>query len=219
MLKGASVDVLYLPGVSQMYPPGFQTEVTVAKVTGGLCGRSRPGHFSGVTTVVAKLLNAVKPHLAVFGEKDFQQLVTIRRMVTDLDLDVEIVGCPIVREDDGLAMSSRNRYLSPQERQAARSLSLALSEARDLTARGERRTAVLIERVRAVLEAEPLIQVDYTELVDAETLQPVTEIARPALLALAAVVGTTRLIDNTVLGGEGSGVSAAGRQAASGGWV
>jgi pantoate--beta-alanine ligase len=219
MLEGAGVDVLYLPGVAQMYPPGFQTEVTVTTVTAGLCGRSRPGHFKGVTTVVAKLLNAVKPHLAVFGEKDFQQLVTIRRMVADLDLDVQIVGCPIVREADGLAMSSRNRYLSPEERQAARALSSALSGARDLSARGERRPSVLIEHVRTVLAGEPRMRTDYIELVDAETLQAVTEIGRPALLALAVLVGTTRLIDNTVLAGESLGVAAAGREVSRGGWV
>jgi len=199
MLEEAGVDALYLPKTTTMYPDGFQSEVRVAGVTSGLCGRSRHGHFNGVTTVVAKLFNVVKPHLAVFGEKDFQQLVTIRRMATDLDFDVEVVGLPIVREEDGLAMSSRNRYLSSEERQAALSLSKALAEAREMVAGGECRAPVVLEWVRAALETQPLVRVDYVELVDVETMQPVTEVADSALLALAAMVGETRLIDNTVL--------------------
>jgi pantoate--beta-alanine ligase len=205
MLEQAGVDVLYLPGVSDMYPSGFQTEVTVTEVTAGLCGRSRPGHFRGVTTVVAKLFNAVKPHLAVFGEKDFQQLVAIRRMTTDLDFDIEIRGLPTVREPDGLAMSSRNKYLSREGRQAALSLWRALAEARKLVVIGERRAAVLIERVLTILRAEPLVQVDYVELVDIETMRPLMHVEGPALLAIAAKVGATRLIDNTVLSPSGSG--------------
>jgi len=207
MLSEAGVDVLFLPAVSEVYPRGFQTEVTVRQVTAGLCGRSRPGHFVGVTTVVAKLFNGVKPHLAVFGEKDFQQLVTVRRMVADLDFDLEIVGVPIVREADGLAMSSRNRYLTPAQRQAALALSRALTEARALLAAGERQAAALLERTRSVLAGEPSLRVDYVELVDTQALEPVAEVDRPSLLALAVKVGETRLIDNTVLARDGVDVS------------
>ena len=200
-LRECGVDVLYLPSAAAMYPPGFQTEVTVTGVTQGLCGRSRPGHFRGVTTVVAKLFNAVKPHVAVFGEKDFQQLLTIRRMVADLDFDVEVLGMPIVREPDGVAMSSRNAYLSAPERRAARCLSRALDTARAAFEAGERRSAALLEKARAVLDAETLARVDYAEIVDAETAQPAGTVDRPALLALAVFIGKTRLIDNAVLGG------------------
>ncbi len=198
-LRAAGVDILYLPTAAEMYPEGFQTEVTVTGVTKGLCGRSRPGHFRGVTTVVAKLFNAVKPHVAVFGEKDFQQLVTIRRMVADLDFGIEIVGMPIVRESDGVAMSSRNAYLSVPERVAARCLARALTAARDAVRAGERNAAAVRGCARAIIDAEPLARVDYVELVDAATLQDVPRIDRPALLALAVYVGRTRLIDNTVL--------------------
>lgn len=199
-LEGAGVEVLYRPGAEDMYPQGFQTEVTVSGVTAGLCGRSRPGHFRGVTTVVAKLFNAVKPHVAVFGAKDFQQLAAIRRMAADLDFGIEIVGVPIVREDDGLAMSSRNDYLSPPERAAARCLRRALAAGQGAFTAGARRAGDVLAPVRAALAAEPLARVDYAELVDAETIEPVDTVDRPVLLALAVFVGSTRLIDNTVLG-------------------
>src|SRR5262249_46445107 len=183
-----------------MYPPGFQTEVTVSKVTAALCGRSRRGHFRGVTTVVAKLFHAVKPHVAIFGEKDFQQLTTIRRMVADLDFGIEIVGMPILREVDGLAMSSRTANLSLDERTAARSLSRALAAGRDAVAAGTRSADAVLARVHAVLSSERLARIDYAELVDAETIEPIETIEkRPALLALAVFVGRTRLIDNAVL--------------------
>jgi pantoate--beta-alanine ligase len=198
-LNAAGVDVLYLPAAAEMYPPGFQTEVTVAGVSGGLCGRSRPGHFKGVTTVVTKLFNAVKPHVAVFGEKDFQQLAVIRRMANDLDTGIEVVGAPIVREADGVAMSSRNAYLSAGEREAARCLSRALATARAAVASGTRRTADVLTSVRAVLDAEQLARVDYAEIVDVDGLEPLEEIRDRALVALAVFVGRTRLIDNTIL--------------------
>ena len=198
-LEGAGVEALYLPTTEAVYPAGFQTEVTVTKVSAGLCGRSRPGHFRGVTTVVTKLFNAVRPHVAVFGEKDFQQLAVIRRMTADLDLGVEIIGMPIVREADGVAMSSRNAYLSAPERTAARCLSRALAAGRAAFRSGARPADAVLERVRAVLAAEPLARVDYAELVDAESIEPVATIERPALLALAVYIGRTRLIDNTVL--------------------
>jgi len=198
-LEGAGTDVLFLPTAAELYPPNFQTSVEVAHVTRGLCGASRPTHFRGVTTVVAKLFLAVKPHVAVFGAKDFQQLVTVRQMVRDLNFDVEIVGAPIVREPDGLAMSSRNAYLSADERLAARCLSQALARAQDAFAAGERAAARLRQLARNHIEAEPLARIDYVEVVDAGTLEPVDTVARPALLALAVFFGSTRLIDNCLL--------------------
>ena len=200
LLTGAGCDLLYLPQASEMYPEGFQTSVTVEHVTRGLCGESRPGHFRGVTTVVAKLFNAVRPHVAVFGEKDFQQLVAIRRMVRDLDFDIEIIGGPIVREADGVAMSSRNAYLSPDERVAARCLSRALAAAQAAVQQGERASAVLLDRARAVLAAEPRARIDYVTIADPDSLRPVDRIDGPTLLALAVFIGNTRLIDNTILG-------------------
>ena len=198
-LVDAGVDVLYRPSADAMYPSEFQTEVSVKRMTRGLCGHARPGHFQGVTTVVAKLFNAVKPHVAVFGQKDFQQLAVIRRMAEDLDMGIEIVGAPIVRESDGLAMSSRNVYLRGAERTAARVLSRALGAARDAFAAGERHAAAVCDRAQAVLAAEPLARVEYLELVDAETLEPIDRLDRPTLLALAVFIGRTRLIDNVVL--------------------
>ncbi|MCX8071124.1 MAG: pantoate--beta-alanine ligase [Candidatus Binatia bacterium] len=198
-LEAAGVDVLFFPEASELYPPGFQTTVEVSEVTRGLCGISRPTHFRGVTTVVAKLFLAVKPHVAVFGAKDFQQLVTVKQMVRDLNFDVEIIAGPIVREADGLAMSSRNAYLTPEERQAARVIPESLAEARRAFAAGESSAERLREIVIRRLSAEPRARVDYVEVVDAETLQPVTAIERAALLAIAAFFGRTRLIDNCVL--------------------
>ncbi len=198
-LAGAGVEVLYLPTAEGMYPAEFQTEVTVTRMTNGLCGRARPGHFRGVTTVVSKLFNAVRPHVAVFGEKDYQQLAVLRRMALDLDTGVEVVGMPIVREPDGVAMSSRNAYLSADERRAARCLSRALAAGREAWANGRRRAAEVLASVSGVLASEPLARVDYAELVDADTLEPLDAIERPALLALAVFIGRTRLIDNTVL--------------------
>lgn len=203
LLDGEGVDVLFLPSADEMYPPGFQTTVAVEQVTQGLCGASRPGHFRGVTTVVSKLFLAVKPHVALFGEKDFQQLVTIRRMVRDLNFDVEVVAGPIVRESDGLAMSSRNVYLSPEQRAAARVLSRSLAVAREAVARGERDSGRIVSTVRALIEAEPGARIDYVELVDTEDLRPIGRIERPALLALAVFFGSTRLIDNCTLSPEG----------------
>jgi pantoate--beta-alanine ligase len=198
-LQAGEVDVLYMPSAEAMYSEGFQTSVQVGRVTGGLCGKGRPGHFQGVTTVVAKLFNAVAPDVAVFGEKDYQQLVAVRRMTRDLDWGVEIVGGPIVREADGLAMSSRNAYLAPDERRAAQALSRSLDAARRACRSGQRDAVVLLDRVHAVLAEEPLLQLEYAALVDPETLDPVDRIGATALLALATRVGRTRLIDNTVL--------------------
>ena len=170
----------------------------MAELERGLCGPFRPGHFAGVATVVCKLFNVVRPDVAVFGEKDYQQLAIVRRMVTDLDMGVEIVGIPTVREADGLAMSSRNAYLSPAERTRALSLSRALFAARDAAAAGDVRDGErLVAQARAALDVDRL---DYVELVDADTLQSVTDINRPAVLAVAAFVGRTRLIDNVRIG-------------------
>jgi pantoate--beta-alanine ligase len=200
----AGCDLAFIPSAEAMYPPGFQTWVEPGPLATGLCGDRRPGHFRGVVTVVAKLFSLVLPDLALFGEKDYQQLRVIARMTRDLDLGVEVVGCPLVREPDGLAMSSRNAYLSPADRARALALSRALFAARDAFAAGERDAAALVARARAVVDAEPAVRLDYLELRDAEELTPVAgAIARPALLAIAAFVGPadrpTRLIDNVVL--------------------
>jgi pantoate--beta-alanine ligase len=209
-LQAAGATVLYLPAPDDMYPRGFQTEVAVNRVSVELCGRSRPGHFRGVTTVVTKLFNAVKPHVAIFGEKDFQQLAVIRRMAADLDFGIDVVGMPIVREADGVAMSSRNANLSAVERAAAACLSSALAAGRDAVAAGIHRTDDVLARVRGVIAAEPLARVDYIEVVDADTIEPIEHIDRPALLALAVFIGRTRLIDNTVLAAPATSASRIG---------
>jgi len=200
-LEKEKVDVLFYPSVEEIYPPEFQTWVEVDKLSLPLCGAARPGHFRGVATVVIKLVNIVRPHAAIFGEKDYQQLQVIRRMVRDLNLEVEIVGCPIVREADGLAMSSRNAYLTPAERRAAVCLSRSLCQAEALFRRGERRARAILDGARAELEREPLARVEYVQLCDAETLDEIERIERPAVLALAVRIGKARLIDNRVLGG------------------
>ena len=195
----AAVDVIFIPQAKEMYPADYQTFVEVTKVTVPLCGRSRPTHFRGVTTVVAKLFNIVKPHLAVFGEKDFQQLLTVRKMVQDLNMDVEVVGHPIVREEDGLAMSSRNNYLSPEERRTANRLSCSLREAQTLVEQGEKHGEVILSRTRELLEEGGGVRIDYLQLCRPDTLEEVSRIDGPALLAMAAFGGTTRLIDNCIL--------------------
>ena len=202
MLLDVGTDVLFLPEAAGVYPPGFQTTVTVERVTRGLCGAARPTHFAGVTTIVAKLFHMVKPHVAVFGCKDFQQLVAIRTMVTDLNLDIEIVGAPIVREADGLAMSSRNAYLSATERQAARSLSKALAAAQALVEHGEVDGLRILAAARRVIADESLARLEYATLADPDTLEEVDAVRRPTLLALAAHFGRTRLIDNCILSRE-----------------
>jgi len=193
------VDAMFLPTPANMYPPGHQTTVQVHQLEQGLCGGSRPGHFVGVATVVCKLFNIVRAHVAVFGEKDFQQLAIIRRMVRDLDMPVEIVSLPTVREADGLAMSSRNKYLSPDERQRATALSRALFAARAACAAGETDPTKLVAGVTAALR-DQVTRIDYVELRDAETLQPLVVVDRPAVMAVAAFVGRTRLIDNVRFG-------------------
>jgi pantoate--beta-alanine ligase len=199
LMRAVPVDIVFAPEASSIYPPGFQTFVEVTELTRGLCGRFRPGHFRGVTTVVAKLFNIVRPHLAVFGQKDFQQLRVIGRMVRDLDMEIEIVPMPIVREADGLAMSSRNAYLSPDERAQAMGLSRALAAARERHEAGVSDPAELVRAARQMLAEFPGVSVEYLEAADAETLQPAAAPDRPLLLAIAARIGNTRLIDNLVL--------------------
>ncbi len=198
----AGVDVIFAPEHADMYPEGYQTYVAVEHVTRNLCGASRPGHFRGVTTVCAKLFNIVKPHVAVFGKKDFQQLVTIRRMVRDLNMDLEIVGMPTKREADGLAMSSRNVYLKRQERESALSLSRSLAMARDLFAGGERDAGAILSQVRAYIEGHPYTRIDYAKICSTQTLEDVERLTGEEVLALAVMVGSTRLIDNMVFGEE-----------------
>lgn len=193
------VDAIYYPNANAMYPAGFLTKVSVAEMTQGLCGAHRAGHFDGVTTVVLKLFNAVQPDLAVFGEKDFQQLSVIKRMARDLDLGVEVVGHPTVRETDGLALSSRNVHLSPQERQNALCLWRGLNKAMEMARGGEKSAAKLRDAALAEIEAVPEARLEYLEVVDADSLEPLTEINRPARMALAVWMGETRLIDNAPL--------------------
>jgi pantoate--beta-alanine ligase len=195
LAASAGTDIAYVPDAAAVYPPGFQTFVQVREVEKGLCGDRRPGHFAGVATVVCKLFNVVRPHVALFGEKDFQQLAVIRRMVRDLDMPVDVVGMPIVREADGLAMSSRNRYLSPAERQRALSLSRGLVAAVAAARDGQRDVAALIALVQGALAGQ-VDSVDYVELRDAETLASVARVDGPAVMLVAAFVGRTRLIDN-----------------------
>ena len=199
LLQAESVDVLFHPAVEEMYPQGGQTHVEVERLSQPLCGALRPGHFRGVATVVTKLFNIVQPHLAVFGEKDYQQLQVIRRLVRDLSMDVEIVGHPIVREPDGLALSSRNAYLTQAERAAAVCLSRALCRAERLFRRGETSAPALARHVLAELEKEPLARVEYVRVCDTETLDEIQNIDDRALLALAVRIGKARLIDNRIL--------------------
>ncbi len=199
LTEAEGADIIFNPAAVEMYPPGHCTHVDVDSLTETLCGASRPGHFRGVTTVVTKLFTAVKPHVAVFGQKDAQQAAVIRRMTVDLNLDVEIVVAPIVREADGLAMSSRNVYLSPSERADATILRKSLLAADDLFQKGERDASVLVRSVKSMIESRPSARIDYVALSDPDTLQPMDEARSGALLAVAVFIGKTRLIDNLIL--------------------
>ena len=199
MLEREGVAFVFAPSVEEMYPAGAVTWVTVEGLSGKLDGRSRPGHFRGVTTVVSKLFHIVEPDKAFFGQKDAAQAAIIRRMVRDLNLPVEIVVCPIVREADGLAMSSRNAYLSPEERKMALVLHRSLERVQQLVETGERDAARLLAAGREEFARESSVRLDYFEVVDRETLDPVADVSRGALVAVAAYVGATRLIDNAVL--------------------
>lgn len=196
LCRNSGVDVLFHPSPADMYATDFSMVVEETSLSTRLCGKSRPGHFRGVCTVVAKLFNLLAPDAAIFGEKDFQQLAIIRRMVRDLNFRVEIIGVPTVREVDGLACSSRNQYLSPREREQARSLYAALVEATKLVGSGELSTPTILDAARKVIESAPLAQIDYLELVNANNLQPIETVGSNSLMALAVFFGQTRLIDN-----------------------
>ena len=204
MLEREGVDVLFHPSPEEIYPAGFKTTVEVHDLQDRLCGRSRPGHFRGVCTVVTKLFQNVRPDVAFFGQKDAQQAVIIRRMTRDMDLDVDVIVLPTVREPDGLAMSSRNSRLSAEERRAALVLVQGLELARTRCEAGEKDAAKVADAVRALIGREPLARIDYVEVVDPEDLSPVGRIEGEALIALAVFIGTTRLIDNTVIRGKES---------------
>ena len=199
MLRGGGVDIVFVPADEEMYPPGFGSWVDVEKITERLEGEARPGHFRGVATVVAKLFNIVQPSRAYFGQKDAQQVMVIKRMVADLNMGVEVVVVPTVRESDGLAMSSRNIYLSPKERQAATILFKTLTLARQLGHEGEKDAEKIRRQMTALIQKEPLAQIEYVSIADAETLEELNLLDRPALASLAVRIGKTRLIDNMPL--------------------
>jgi pantoate--beta-alanine ligase len=203
MLAAEKTDYLFLPSTEEMYPAGAETWVSVEGLGEKLDGRSRPGHFRGVTTVVAKLFNIVQPDFAFFGQKDAAQVAIISQMVRDLNFDVRIVVCPIVRETDGLAMSSRNAYLSPEQRKQALVLYRSLMRVQNLVDRGETGAARLLVAGTQVMAEEPAVKLDYFEIVDRETLDPVSDVSSGALVAVAAYVGSTRLIDNLVVTAKG----------------
>ncbi len=200
MAQSVGVDVIFYPSDQEMYPSGYQTYVNVEKVTQNLCGASRPGHFRGVATICCKLFNIVKPHIAIFGKKDFQQLAAMKRMVSDLNMDLEIIGMPTFREPDGLAMSSRNVYLSPEERPSALTLVKSLKLAQKLYAAGERKASKIIDEAQKLIKSAMNTEIDYIKICDASTLEDVEDIQGETVMALAVRVGKTRLIDNAVFG-------------------
>ena len=200
LLEAAGVDLVFAPDAEEMYPPGFDLSIEIGGVTEVLEGAVRPGHFAGVATVVAKLFNIVQPTRAYFGQKDAQQSVVIRKLVRDLDLPVEVIVAPTVREADGLALSSRNSYLTPEQRAAAPAIYRALSEARRRFDAGERHGETLREALRQTIAAEPLMQIDYVSVADPLTLRELATVEHQALASMAVRLGTTRLIDNLVLG-------------------
>jgi pantoate--beta-alanine ligase len=201
MLKKEKVNIVFMPSAGEMYPPRYSTWVDVEKVTERLEGAARPGHFRGVATVVAKLFNIVEPTRAYFGQKDAQQLVVVKKMVTDLNMNVEVIAVPTVREPDGLAMSSRNVYLNPEERKAAPILYKALTLAQKLWNKGERNADIIRREMTSLIKTEPLGTIDYVSVADAETLEELDKIDQPAVISLAVRIGKTRLIDNILLGG------------------
>jgi pantoate--beta-alanine ligase len=200
LAEGVGVDWIFYPDNREMYPEGYQTYVEVEGVTKNLCGASRPRFFRGVTTVCIKLFHIVKPHVTVFGQKDFQQYVTIKRMVKDLNMDIEVIGMQTTREPDGLAMSSRNVYLKPQERESALSLSRSLRMAKERYEKGERGTETILSGIQKFITAHPHTEIDYARICDTRTMSDIPRIEGEAVLALAVRVGKTRLIDNHVFG-------------------
>ena len=199
LAEGVGVDVVFIPEAEEMYPPDYQTYLEVTGLTQHLCGLFRPGHFRGVTTVVAKLFNIVKPDIALFGLKDYQQYIVIKRMVRDLNYDIEVVGCPIIREEDGLAMSSRNKYLTPEQRKSALCLYQGIKLAERLVREGQRDAKIIVKEVIDYIESKPYTQIDYVKICHPETLDDLEYLNDKALLALAVRVGKARLIDNTIL--------------------
>ncbi len=199
LCEAAGVDLLFHPAPEEMYAPDFSTYVKAERVSDGLCGKSRPTHFQGVCTVVCKLFHIVMPDRAYFGQKDAQQLAVIRRMTRDLNLDIAIVGCPIIREADGLAKSSRNTYLNEEERTAALVLSRAIFLGEELIKQGERDAETVLSAMREIILAEPLARIDYVEMVDADTMETIRQAKGRTLVAIAVWIGTTRLIDNFIL--------------------
>ena len=199
MLEKKETDVVFVPAAAEMYPPGFSSWVEVDKVTERLEGASRPGHFRGVTTVVAKLFNIVQPNRAYFGQKDAQQAIVIKKMTLDLDMNLEVITLPTVREPDGLAMSSRNTHLNPEQRQAATVLYQALSLARESWSQGEKDAEHLRQQMIALIQKQPLANIDYVSIADPETLDELDTVRPPALVSMAVKIGSTRLIDNVVL--------------------
>lgn len=194
----AGADLIFAPEASEMYAEDFSSFVDMTGPTDELCGLRRPGHFRGVCTVVSKLFNIVTPDRAYFGQKDAQQLAVIRRMVRDLSFGIEIVGCPIIREEDGLAKSSRNTYLSPDERKAAVIISQSLKAGQEMIEKGETDTAKILDSITAMIESEPLAKIDYTKAVDADSIEPVDTVSGRVLVAAAVYIGKTRLIDNFI---------------------
>lgn len=199
LCEAAGVDLIFHPEPEEMYADGFCSYVDMDGLTTELCGKSRPTHFRGVQTVVLKLFHIITPDRAYFGQKDAQQLAVVKRMVKDLNVDTEIIGCPIVREADGLAKSSRNTYLNAQERQAALVLSRSLAAGKKLTDAGEKNAAAVIGAIKAEIEKEPLAKIDYVDIVDFETITPVERIGESTLVAIAVYIGKTRLIDNMLI--------------------
>ena len=199
LCEQAGADLIFHPEAAEMYAPDFSTYVEMQKVSEGLCGKTRPTHFRGVCMVVCKLFHIVMPDRAYFGQKDAQQLAVIRRMVRDLDLDIQIVGCPIIREEDGLAKSSRNTYLSREERKAALVLSRAVFLGEDLMKKGERDADTILAAMRSLIGEEPLAKIDYVEMVDADSIEPLARARGRVLTAMAVYIGTTRLIDNFIM--------------------
>jgi len=199
LLEKERVDIVFMPSVAEMYPPQFNSWVEVGKVAERLEGSFRPGHFRGVATVVARLFDIVQPDKAYFGQKDAQQLVVIKKMVADIDINLQVVAVPTVREPDGLAMSSRNTYLNPEERKAAVVLYQALTLAQKLWAQGEKDAQTIRQQMTELIQKQPLADIDYISIADAETLEELDEVRPPALVSLAVRIGKTRLIDNVVL--------------------
>lgn len=195
----AGAHLIFHPQPSEMYAPDFSTYVEMQEVSEGLCGKTRPTHFRGVCTVVCKLFHIVMPDRAYFGQKDAQQLAVIRRMVRDLDMDIQIVGCPIIREPDGLAKSSRNTYLNEEERKAALVLSKAVFHGQDMMEKGERDAGTILSSMKKLIEAEPMAKIDYVEMVDADTIAPLAKAQGRVLTAMAVYIGSTRLIDNFIM--------------------